>query len=526
MRRRRSALCAALSLGVTLTAAGAQPASAQAAADDAQLFSPVPSDPKRKPGFETQMRSDPPGFRLRAYGNPPGAGAGKTGFVSTNASKKKKAPPVAPSPPAPIVVAPPDATLPAIYRVAPPTPPRGSQQTAGRPGDPTGTLRPVKRLAEEDAFAPIGIRSGPITYKPAVEIQTGRDSNPGRISGGNGSWLTQVAPELLIASNWSRHEFTAALKGNYAWYHDLPSYTRGNADLKSNVRLDITRDTRAEFEGRYVHSNDTPGNPNNPTDVASPPTYDRFGGSAALTQSFNRLELRAKGDADRLVYRDATLNDGTTLKLDDRNYNQYGGTLRGSYEWLPGVKPFVEAGMDRRVHDLAVDYGGVRRDSDGKSIKAGSTFELTRKLTGEASVGWLTRTYKDPTLTDLSGLTVDASLVYTATPLTTATLTAKSTVDESSMTGVSGILRRDAGLQLEHSFRRWLIGTAKVGYGTDDYQGIGREDKRYTASVGATYKLSREVQFKGEFRQEWLRSSVPGQDYTASIVLFGLRFQR
>jgi hypothetical protein len=471
------------------------------------------------------MRSEPPVFRPREYGNRPGSGAGNTGFVSTNASKKKKTPaPTAPPPP--VVVPPADATLAPIYRIAPPAPPRGGNTVAGRPGDPTGIVRPVKRLPEEDAFAPLGIRNGPITYKPAVEIMTGRDSNPGRITGGAGSWITQVAPELLIGSNWSRHEFTATLKGNYAWYQNLPSYSRGTADLKANARIDITRDTSADFEGRYLHSSDTPGNPNNPSDVASPPIYDRYGGSAGLTQRFNRLEFKLKGDVDRLTYDDATLNDGTTLKLDDRNYNQYGGTLRGSYEWLPGVKPFVEAGVDKRVHDLTFDYGGVQRDSDGKSIKAGSTFELTRKLTGEASVGWLTRSYKDPTLNDLSGVTVDASLVYTATPLTTATFTAKSTVDESTMTGVSGILRRDGSVQVDHSFRRWLIGTAKLGYGTDDYQGLGRLDQRYTASVGATYKLSREVQFKGEFRQEWLRSNVPGQDYTASVFLFGLRLQR
>jgi hypothetical protein len=46
------------------------------------------------------------------------------------------------------------------------------------------------------------------------------------------------------------------------------------------------------------------------------------------------------------------------------------------------------------------------------------------------------------------------------------------------------------------------------------------------ASAGLVYKLSRTTQVKGEFRQEWLRSNAPGNDYTASIVLVGLRWQR
>ena len=88
------------------------------------------------------------------------------------------------------------------------------------------------------------------------------------------------------------------------------------------------------------------------------------------------------------------------------------------------------------------------------------------------------------------------------------------------------MLYRDVGLQIDHSFRRWLIGSVKLGFGLDDYVGLSREDRRYSAGVGLTYKLDRTTQIKGEFRQDWLRSNVSGADYTASIFLLGLRFQK
>ena len=53
-----------------------------------------------------------------------------------------------------------------------------------------------------------------------------------------------------------------------------------------------------------------------------------------------------------------------------------------------------------------------------------------------------------------------------------------------------------------------------------------RQDLRYLVGFGLTYKLSREVQIKGEARREWLHSNVPGNDYTADVFLLGLRFQR
>src|SRR5262249_46308426 len=166
------------------------------------------------------------------------------------------------------------------------------------------------------------------------------------------------------------------------------------------------------------------------------------------------------------------------------------------------------------------------RDADGITRKVGTTFEITRKLTGEISVGYLTRTYKDPQLPDLRGLIASSSLVWTATGLTSVKLTATSSADESTVPGVSGLFRRDVGIEVNHAFRRWLLGTLKVGWGLDEYVGLDREDKRYAASVGLVCKLSPQMQLKGELREVWLRSNVSGVDYTATVLLVGLRLQR
>src|SRR6185312_10916785 len=118
-----------------------------------------------------------------------------------------------------------------------------------------------------------------------------------------------------------------------------------------------------------------------------------------------------------------------------------------------------------------------------------------RTITGELAIGYLTRTYRDPTLPDLQGLTVDGSLVWQATGLTTVKLSAASRGDESTLPGVAGVLRRDFGIQVDHALRRWLIASLRFGYGNDDYQGTvipNRNDDRYLASFALTYKLSRE----------------------------------
>jgi len=147
-------------------------------------------------------------------------------------------------------------------------------------------------------------------------------------------------------------------------------------------------------------------------------------------------------------------------------------------------------------------------------------------LTGEAAIGYTRRVYEDPRLEDISGLIGDASLIYTASALTTVKVIGRSTIGESTIPGVSGVLYRDIGLQVDHSFRRWLVGSLKLGFGVDDYVGNDRLDKRYSAGAGVTYKLNRELQVKGEFRQDWLQSNAPGASYTASVVMLGVRAQR
>jgi hypothetical protein len=156
---------------------------------------------------------------------------------------------------------------------------------------------------------------------------------------------------------------------------------------------------------------------------------------------------------------------------------------------------------------------------------------MARRLTGEISVGYLTRKFEDPTLPTLAGIVADASLIWNVTGLTTATLIASSKGEETVVQGVSGALRRDIGVQVDHALRRWLIWTVKANYGLDDYVGASngapeRKDTRTSLGTALTYKFNREFSLKGEYRYDQLQSNLPGPSYHANIFLVGLKLQR
>lgn len=180
---------------------------------------------------------------------------------------------------------------------------------------------------------------------------------------------------------------------------------------------------------------------------------------------------------------------------------------------------------NKRVHDLSVDRFGVDRDSVGYSAKIGTSVDLARTVTGEIAVGYLNQMYIAP-LPNSGGFLIDGALAWFATPLTTAKLFASTTTTESPLFLVSAVLTRQVGVELDHAFRRWLIGTLKFSLARDVYAGMLRVDNRYAASAALTYMLTRELALKGEYRQEWDRANVPGSNYVASIWLLGLRLQR
>jgi hypothetical protein len=513
------------------------------------LFNPTPDrDPRQPSSFRKTRKVAPPTRtfstgsvgQIPSYGYPAGSGAGSTGFNSTNApptAPATAAPPVttAPSsmstppddpsgdPDALPITAPIDAP---ITSVDPSLLPPSSDDDFSTPGRPP---RKRKRPDSTDPYDPVGVRAGSFILKPAIELTGGYNSNAAQTLTPAGGTMLTVAPELKAQSDWSRHELRLDMLGSYTTYPGLsatPSLNRPMIDSKLAARIDVTRRTRLDLEGRFLLTTQDPNSPDLPAGLKSLPITISRGVTAGVTHSFNRVELGVSGTYDRITYADSQLTDGSTVSNADRNYDQYGLKLRGSYELLPGVKPFVEIGGDKRVHDLAVDSSGLRRDSVGEVASIGTSFELTKQLTGTASIGYATRDYQDPSLARLGGIVADGSVAWTATPLSTLTFTARSTIDESTLPGVSGVLARDFGVQLDHSLRRWLIGTLKFGYGWSDYVGSTREDQRYAATARLTYKLSREVQLKGEYRREWQTSNVLGGDYAANIFLLGLRLQR
>ena len=404
---------------------------------------------------------------------------------------------------------------------------------------PTLPVRPRPR-PDLDPFAPTGIGIGSLRLRPFVESGIGYDSNPNRISRpqkGSAFWRGDAG--LAVQSDWSRHAISGSLRGGYSDFFSVPSANRPDGAGAIAGRIDVTRDTSIDLGGTFSLDTLRPGSPEliglGTAASTNRPIVTTFGGFAGVTQRFNRLQLSLRGSVDRSQYGDATYSDGTKQLLSENNFTTVGVTPRISYDLSPSFRPFVEATVDKRIYDKTFDVNDYRRSSRGVLVRGGAGFDISRGiLAGEVSGGYVQRDYDDARLVPLRGPVLDASLIWTATPLTTVTLRGTTNVAETTIAGVSGALTRSISGEISHALLRNVTITGRAAFQTNDYKGVdfatsptGTINERlFTAGVRAEYNLTRTVVVKASYNYERLKSTFNGSDYTANVFLLGLRLQR
>ena len=123
---------------------------------------------------------------------------------------------------------------------------------------------------------------------------------------------------------------------------------------------------------------------------------------------------------DRTTYETRQRRRLDDLASDD--FNDWGLRGRVSYRLSDAVSPFVELGVDTRRYDFGVDYNGYDRNSDGWQAVAGATLAFTRQSDRRSELRLRRSAPIRPAPARISrGPLIDASLIWSATPLTTVT---------------------------------------------------------------------------------------------------------
>lgn len=384
---------------------------------------------------------------------------------------------------------------------------------------------------DDKPFDPVGIEVGDLKLMTYIEGDAGWASNPALAPGPQkGSAFETTEGGLSLQSDWSRNDLHGALKGGYTDYFAAPQDNTPYANGVVDGRLDVTRDLSIDAEGRFNVSEQTFASlgvvSTGGATATEHPLVETAGATIGGAQKFGDLTLALHGTLDRTMYEDATLPGGGVERLSSDDFNDLGLRARASYRISAFISPFVEVGLDTRRYDDGVDFTGYARDSNGVLGRAGATLDFTQQLTGEASLGYGARAYQDPRLPDIQSPLIDASLIWSATPLTTVTAKAQTNLADAITAGASGSVQHAYTIEVADALTRSFTLSATAGYSTDNYVGVVLRDSTTTLGLNAEYHLSRDFVLKASATRQQYVSSAPDSNYIANIFMLGLRLQR
>jgi len=376
-------------------------------------------------------------------------------------------------------------------------------------------------------YDPVGIDVAGLRLNPYAETDGGNDTNPATQPHAKGSTFVKSEVGTTFKSDWSRHSLSGDMHAGYTDYFNIRGTNHPELVFNAAGRIDITRDTQIDLDTKFAYTtqrNTTVSASGQSANTASG-TYD-YGAGAGFTQRFGRASLALRGSFERNAYDNASLADGSQLALKGTSFDTYELRGRAGYEITPGYVPYLQASIDTRKHDANVDLGGYQRDSTGGALRIGTTIELTRLLSADVNVGYSHRNYQDPRLKSLNGPVAEATLNWQATPLTKVTVKASSTLDETTLSGASGIIASKMSGQVEHALLRNLTLTGLASYQNNHYSCGCRDDQILGGTLGANYLLTREMILRASYGFTRQTSTDPTGRYTDNIFMLGMKLQR
>lgn len=393
------------------------------------------------------------------------------------------------------------------------------------PPPPPPTLTPLQRAPEE--YEPVGGRIGSFFLYPTVEARIEYDDNILALpDDGEGDVELTLRGAVRLASRWQRHrlEADAYVQQNFHGEFTTEDVMEGGGRVQG--RLDISRETSARLVASLDSLAEDRANITSAGQARRPTRFRRADTLFSLAHQMGRLQLTGDAQVAVLDFDDAEASDGTLIEQDFRDSLYMRGALTASLEISPRVSALVRGQVDRLAYS---DDSGIAepwdRDTTGYALEVGARLELSSLLFGEVRAGVLHREVDDPAIEGLTGASFGANLTWAVTPLTALRLYADRQIEEGGSQLVSGNIRSQARLEVEHELLRNVILEERGGFARIETIGqIDTSADEYTLMAGATWKLNRTLRlFARADRFQRFADEEFFREFTRNRVSVGVR---
>lgn len=365
-----------------------------------------------------------------------------------------------------------------------------------------------------DEYDPLGVRFGGFTLNASVGLNATHNSNVyAAETNEQDDLIFTVTPRARLQSNWSRHALTLEAGAAFDRYNDLDDENAETYFAGAVGRVDIGSNTSVSGIARYAREVEPRTNPDALT-AGEPIEYDRSELAVSAQHTFNRVRVRGTLTHVEYDYHNAT---GAPLQ-DFRDMEEDRLTGRAEVELTPRIGWIIEASTDER------DYSNTPSlSSDGTTFLTGLNVNLTDLMRGEITVGTFERDY---TGGSVDGTAIAANLEWYVTRLTTLTVFANQSGEDSGAVVALPYTATNYGARVDHELQRNVLLTGGVSFGERQYEapGYDRDDEYFSGDAGVEYIMNRRVAFNLRYRHEELESNGANRyrDFDQDVISAGV----
>lgn len=343
-------------------------------------------------------------------------------------------------------------------------------------------------------YEALGLPAGAFTVFPRLQADVEYNDNVyATENGALDDVIFRVKPELAVESGWSRHFLQAYVRGDFSRYSDYGTEDTNNWGIGSSGRVDINRAANIALGADYAELTEPRTSSNTPVASAKPIEYDLTQAYIAATRVTGRLKLSGRGDFRSFDYRNGETLTGAVIDQSNRNRDVSSLSGRVDYAISPATAVFVQVTGNDRSYKVASTPTDPNRDSSGYEALVGVNFEVGAVARGELAVGYISQEYDSSAFSNIDGFGARAQVQWFPTELTTFTATGSRTIEDSGIVGSGGYLSNGVGLAVDHELLRNVILSANTNFSRDEYNGIDRNDDRFSIAAGGTYLLNRNL---------------------------------
>jgi hypothetical protein len=381
------------------------------------------------------------------------------------------------------------------------------------------------RASKYDADSP-GMRVGSFVLRPSISQGLGVENT---VSGSSSSTRTYSETTLDgdLISDWDRHQLR--LKGTGIWQKNISGTgsEEPSANIDATLRLDMTRDTTINITGGYNFARQSNTDPNSISGASVQSGVHTFKAGIAAVREFGIIRGTIGADMNRTVYGPATLADGSSLSMSDRNQTTGELKLRLGYEISPAIIPFVEVSGGKSIYDQTVDTSGYHRDARFYAAKTGVEFDFGEKLRGEIGGGYRQVSYEDARLASVGAMTVDGNVTWSPRRGTDVTLGVSTSVDPSTTAGTSAATNYGFSAAISQQMIDNLVARLSGASTFTRYpSGSSTADQtEWVADAGLTWSLNRYIDITGDLGIDFTHVDS-GSETTVYKAIAGIKFKR